>query len=223
MGDGEVKMGETRSGVGPADGTGGLDGHPARGSGRIDSELLVDLVVRREWTQARAAEFFGVTAAAVSRALKRAQAAVNRDVAMRTAPVLLEAQVETGARFEALVQQAEKLLGMFKLVVEGDPYDAEVLQAKDRLRRLAGPKGNLADLAVKLMGEARKQVEFWFAVQSKIFDLRQVADFQRVVMEEIGKVDPELQRRIVARLTEVQAFRSTLDAGVGAGVGPGEN
>ncbi|MGE4469352.1 MAG: hypothetical protein AB7D47_04380 [Desulfovibrio sp.] len=188
---------------------------PIRGSGRIDQDLLVELVVRREWTQRRAAEFFGVSESAVSKAMRRMRLAVNRDVAMRSAPKLLEAQLEGGDRLSGLVRQVEELLALLRLVIDGDQSNREVFEARTKLRRLAGPKANLGDFAVKLLSEARKQLEFVFSMQREIYSLRRTEEFQEIVMSEVGKADPETQRRIVNRLVEVHALRSSLDLETG--------
>ena len=62
-----------------------------------------------------------------------------------------------------------------------------------------------------VMGEARKQLEVAYKIQSETYSLRRVEEFQAVVLEEIKTAAPEVQQRIVARLQEVQAFRSATD------------
>jgi transcriptional regulator with XRE-family HTH domain len=196
---------------------GELRNHPAHGSGSIDRELLAELVAKKNWSQRQAAEFFGVSESAVSKAMKRMKLAVSRDVAMRSAPKVLEAHLEGGDRLAKLVRQVEDLLGMLKLVIEGDQNDPAAVEARIKLRRLAGPKGNLGAIAVSLLGEARKQLEFLFNMQKEIYSLHNTEEFRAVVLEEIGKADPDVQRAIVTRMVQLNAFRSSLDFPDGGG------
>ncbi|NJB67228.1 hypothetical protein GGQ74_000868 [Desulfobaculum xiamenense] len=71
---------------------------------------------------------------------------------------------------------------------------------------------------MKLQGELRKQLELDFSMKARIYDLRQVQEFQTVVLEEIGKAAPEVQRRITERLVEVNAARSALEFRAGCGM-----
>ena len=84
-----------------------------------------------------------------------------------------------------------------------------------RLKRLAGQKRDLLSFLVSLQGEIRKQLEFDFNMRKEIYNIRQVQDFQDVVLQEIKATAPEVAQRIVARLTEIQATRSSLDFGLG--------
>lgn len=197
---------------------GELAAHPSRGSGAVDHAVLAELVGRRGWTQTRAAEFFAVSGAAVSKALKRMKLAISRDTAAgQAAPALLEAQLDTGERFKAMAKQCEDLLQLCRIVTDDGMDRAKVAEAQAKLRRLAGPKGNLGELAVKLMSEGRKQMEFTFAIQKELYNLKRVEEFQAVVLEEIKAASPEIQQRIMERLAKVQAFRQGVEISQNSG------
>jgi hypothetical protein len=106
------------------------------------------------------------------------------------------------------------LLELVHTVLEGETQEAYSARAK--LLRLAGGRSDLLTACVKLQGELRKQLELDFSMKAKIYDLKQVQEFQAVVLEEIGKAAPEVQKRITERLVEVNAARSALDFGAGA-------
>ncbi|MDQ7836021.1 MAG: hypothetical protein RDU24_11620 [Humidesulfovibrio sp.] len=187
--------------------------HPSRGSGFIDREVMVELVVNRGWTKAAAAEFFEVSGAAVTRAFQRMEIAVAKNIpAQQAGQALMTAQLsDSGARLASLAEQAQYILDLVSVVIKTDENAEAGREARYKLRRLAGPKGSLGDLAVKLLGESRKQLEFIFAMQREAFNMKRVEEFQGVVMDEIKAAAPEVQQRIMARLVQVQAFRSSLD------------
>lgn len=93
--------------------------------------------------------------------------------------------------------------------------DAKARAARYRLQRLAGPKRDLLSYIPVLQSELRKQLEFDFNMRKEIYNLRQVQDFQDVVLAEIQACAPEVAQRIVSRLAEIQATRSSLDFGNG--------
>lgn len=197
---------------------GDLARHPSRGAGQIDKAVMVDLAARG-LNQAHIAEFFAVSGAAVSKMRKRLAVAVDRDVATtEAAGKLLDANLLGGARLAELAEECKALIGLCSLVVHAqDDFAPEVREAKNKLRRLVDGKGSLGQMAVALMGEARKQLEFAFRIQSEAYNLRRVEEFQAVVLEEIKAAAPDVQQRIMARLAQVQAFRSATEI---SGPGP---
>jgi hypothetical protein len=192
---------------------GDLAVHPSRGSGAIDEAVLVELVRRGVAKGVHLADFFGVSGAAISKKLKRLQIFADRSVATGDAATkLMDAKLLGGARLVALAESAQRLLTLCETVVfAADEFAPNVIEAKSRLRRLVGLKGNVAAVAVALLGESRKQLEFVQGVQREVYNLKRVEEFQQVVLEEIRQAAPEVQQRITARLERVQAFRQGLD------------
>lgn len=192
---------------------GELKDHTSRGSGSIDRKVLTELMVRHGWNQSQAAEYFSVSGPAVCKTLKRMELAVARNIpAQQAGQELMKAQLsDSGARLASLAEQAQYILDLVSVVIKTDENAEAGREARYKLRRLAGPKGSLGDLAVKLLGESRKQLEFIFAMQREAFNMKRVEEFQGVVMDEIKAAAPEVQQRIMARLVQVQAFRSSLD------------
>lgn len=191
---------------------------------KFTTEDLLQLIQGEKLSQKEAAARLGVSEAAVSQRLKRVGVAVNRHVAMFAAGEAVARQLTTAEQLEAIGGQVRALLGMIDLVLNGDQAAPEVAEARGKLRRLAGPGRDMSKFLIELLGELRKQLEFDFNMRKEVYSLRQVEDFQRIVMEEIKAADPEVAQRISRRLVEVQATRSSLDLGVspaapGAGVG----
>lgn len=198
---------------------GELARHPSRGAGQIDKAVMVDLAARG-LNQTQIADFFAVSGAAVSRMRKRLAVAVDRDVATsEAANKLLDAHLLGGARLAELAEECKSLIGLCNVVVHAqDEFAPEVREAKTKLLRLVdGKRGSVGQMAVALMGEARKQLEFAFKIQSESYNLRRVEEFQAVVLVEIKAAAPDVQQRIMARLAQVQAFRAATEI---SGPGP---
>jgi flagellar biosynthesis regulator FlaF len=165
-------------------------------------------------SQKAVAACLGVVESAISNRKKRLEAAVSRSVSLFSANRILERQLSTAEQLDSIGRQARLLLELVHTVLEGETQEAYSARAK--LLRLAGGRSDLLTACVKLQGELRKQLELDFSMKAKIYDLKQVQEFQAVVLEEIGKAAPEVQKRITERLVEVNAARSALDFGTGA-------
>ncbi|WP_027179471.1 hypothetical protein [Maridesulfovibrio bastinii] len=199
-----------------------LKNHPSYKSGKIDQEMLIKQLVELGWKQSASADFFGVSQAAVSKAKKRIDLAVSKDVALFSAPKMISAKLSLADQLEALGKQCRELLEMVHVVLHGDQSSQEYRDCQSKLRRLAGSKRDLGGFLIQLQAELRKQLEFVFKMQSEIYSLKKVEEFQSIVLEEIQNAAPEVQQRIVARLTEINAARSALDFGIGGGIGGAE-
>ena len=172
-------------------------------------------LIKEGKSQREAATLLGVSEAAVSKRLKGVQVSVNKHVALFAAPQVLARQLSTAEQLDAIGRQARELLEMLHLCLHGDSANEQ--RARDahyKLKRMAGPKRDLLSFIVSLQGELRKQLEFDFNMRKEIYNLRQVQDFQEVVLAEIKNCAPDVAQRIVSRLTEIQATRSSLDFGL---------
>ena len=62
----------------------------------------------------------------------------------------------------------------------------------------------------KLLAEVRKQLSFALEIQRQMVDIRKVQEFQEVILEELKRESPELQKRIVDRLVDTCILHSSL-------------
>jgi len=61
------------------------------------------------------------------------------------------------------------------------------------------------------VAEIRKQLSLLLDITKTLFDAEEVAAFQQMILEEIGRAAPEVQDRIVSRLNARRAIRSTFE------------
>jgi hypothetical protein len=80
---------------------------------------------------------------------------------------------------------------------------------------LIGAKSGLIDAVVKVKAEIRKQLELMLKIHESLFDIKQVQNYQRTVLEEIGFESPECQERILRRLKGSNSLRLII-GGIGA-------
>jgi hypothetical protein len=65
-------------------------------------------------------------------------------------------------------------------------------------------------LALRAMSEIRGQLHLQMDLFKTLYNAEEVANFQKIVMEEIGYAAPEIRDRILQRLTDRRLSKSTL-------------
>lgn len=127
-------------------------------------------------------------------------AELGRDLPVAPSPAYIAKHGERGMRNLDMLVELERLyqdgllLRAYAMRIDRDPETGAetekiknpVIFEKQLQRRL-----NVLDTALKAMGE--------------VWNLRQMQDFYEVVVQEIGRADPETQKRILQRLADLNA------------------
>lgn len=179
-----------------------------------DEELAEQL--RQGKSQKECADLYGVSESYVSKRKKRMQAGVSKDLSLFSAPRVIDQHVSYMDQLHGLSKQAREILDMIYTILQAEQFSPEYQVVYSKLVRLVGSKGSFGSLLIGMQAELRKQIEYFTNLQKDLYNLKQIKAFQDVVMEEIRKTDPEVAQRIVKRLVEINAVRSSLDMGTGS-------
>jgi len=151
------------------------------------SFIELEQLVREGNNVSQIAQKLGVTKGAVSKALKKLNVAINKDLALRSAPEVVDRNIDA-------IDQLQKI----------NDYANELL---DLLMRMKDPR----ELALKAMAEIRGQLNLQLELFKCLYDIEAVKQFQEEVLGAINEVSPEVRDRILHKLTERRAIRSTID------------
>lgn len=146
-------------------------------------------------SQADAARYFGVSEPAIHQRLKRMRHLTSRVVALERANDVVEEKLSATARLERVQRVIDEELGW----------------AVTQARQEGADRGALADVILKLAGEVRQQLGLQLSISRTLVDLRIVKEFHETVVEAIREESPETARRIVTKLKERRALRSSID------------
>lgn len=193
---------------------------------KFTTEELLALLAEGK-TQAQCAKELGVSEGAVSKRRKRLNQAVARKTAVSEAGrAVIGQQVITldaiHGQVSAIAGQARGFLELVNAAMADDgpmvsnEERSRVFAARAKLAKLAGAKG-VGGFLSSQMDQLRKALEFIFNMHKEIHNIKKVEEFQRVVLEEIKAIDPDVAQRIAARLIELDAVRSATDLGLGTG------
>lgn len=151
---------------------------------------------------------FGVSEARVSNVKRRCEGAVESATPQFVQVEVLERQHDALERLEKLAKQANDLVELFRLALNDDA------DARRKLERLAGRRGELLKAYIALLGENRKMVELDNTIKKTKFDIEKVLQFQSKVMEVLQRVAPEMARQVVEELMALDATQNALDYGL---------
>ena len=172
---------------------------------------ILRLMSEEGLSQRDAGARLGLSEPGTSKCLKRFRARTAKAMAL-SGPVgeMIRQQLDEMGEVVRLAEDARALIELIKLVLqsEGNAY----YELRSKLKRICD--GSPDKFLVALMAETRKQVELHFTMREKYCNMERVGEFQRVVMEEIQRENPETAQRIVARLVQTRTLRDSIDLGM---------
>ena len=144
------------------------------------------------------AQFFGVTAGAISKAKKELNIAVVKNTALEAGHRVVEEHLNTVAQLRKINDKANAIL---------DDLMSKIENEKETPER----KKDLREIALKSMQEIRNQLSLQLDIVKTLYDVRDIADFQRTVVEVIGRQRPEVRVELVEALKRARALRGTVE------------
>ena len=160
------------------------------------SFIQLDQLVRSGKSVSEIAMQLKVTKGCVSKALKRLNVAITKDVALRSAPEIVDHQIDAMGQ----LRRINDLINSELDYIESNIQTATGADRKDFQRQ-----------RLEHVAEIRKQLNLLLDITKTLFDAEEVAAFQQIILEEIGRAGPEVQDRIVSRLNARRAIRSTFE------------
>lgn len=177
---------------------------------KFEDEELMDLL-RQGKTQSECARIFGVGEAAISKRKKRIDMAVSRDIGLFSARRIVENHISINDINEGIKRQAVQVLELINTVMNGEHLGMDYWTAKQKVARLIPSKGGIGNLMTAQQSELRKVAEFELNIQEKLYSVKKVEEFQRVVLEKIEELHPDTAYQIKVALVELNAVRDVLD------------
>lgn len=165
--------------------------------GRIDHIKMRELLKQGK-SQSEIALHFNVSRSAVSQARKTLSQSLTKHVAMESAVKILDVELDGAEQLVRANQIANDLLDDLMEQIKGKK-PAEM------------SKRDLRDLALKTLGEIRRQLDQQAGILEKIANWEAVSSFQQEILQLIlNEVRPDERQRIVSKLKERRAIRASL-------------
>ncbi len=174
----------------------------------------------------------GVSQATISRALKDLEAGKVKVMTLEAASeVVSKEHFDVMEQLKKINGYAHQLLDLLMAWSQGDDL------AGQKLKNMVGTKSNQAVpmvtqpvlfgddphaqltwaenhmLAIRCMGEIRSQTQLYVDMVDKLYNFKEMEDFQQEILAGIGEVAPDVRDRILRNLAEKRALRQVVGAG----------
>ncbi len=167
------------------------------GKGKI-SLIQLERLVREGNSVSQIAKKLGVAKGSVSKRLKDLKVGITKDVVLRSAPQIVDRQLNP-------MDQLKKINTLINGELDYIEKNIETATGQERKE--------LQEQRLKHVAEVRKQLGLLLEIAQALYNAEEVAAFQESVIQEIGHAAPEVRDRILQRLNERRAIRSTIALG----------
>ena len=159
------------------------------------SDTQLERLVRQGYGVSEIARKLNVTKGAVSRAIKRMDHAVTKDISLRSAPDVVKRKLDAMDQLSRINASINSEL---------DYIEGEIKGSSDEKRV------NLQNQKLKHTAEIRKQMRLLLDIVTTMYNAEEIAAFQKIVLEEISNASPEVKHKILQRLQQRRAIRSSV-------------
>lgn len=175
------------------------------GQRKID-DVKLKRMVRDGKTKNHCAQHFGVSVNAVRKRLKAMDVVVGRALVMEnpeTVERLTKDHFDAVEELQKIHASATDLLARLEQAQRGE------IPMED-LAHILGDRASLGEFYLKTMGEVRKQLHLASEMSKQLYSIKEVQDFQNVVIETLKEADPAIARHVVEKLVARRALCSSL-------------
>jgi len=177
---------------------------------KIDLPTLERMINTENKTPKEASKFFGVSAPAISRALKKLKIAVVKNVAAEHAPTVVAKKINQIEQLQNINEQANFLLTHMMSWIKGNDTAIQVLEG--RVRKInVGTKGNPKyvdefkfkdphEIALRAMAEIRNQLGLQLEIFKTLYDVETVKEFMQEIIDFLSEIDPKLREQFIEKV-----------------------
>lgn len=184
---------------------------------KINKDLLRQMLADGK-TVNQCAEFFNVSAPAISKAKKQLGAIIAKDVQLESAHKFVDEHLNTMAQLRGINNHAHELLDLCMRWVRGDQEAIQVLETQIRKVRFGNTEEFIneykfkdpREVALKAMAEIRGQLRLQNETLAMLAEMSAVHEFQQELIQLLKEIDSEACSEFCRRIDERQALRRAI-------------
>jgi hypothetical protein len=186
---------------------------------KVDISKLEELLSQGR-TPAEAARILGVNRSSVHKKVKRLKLNTIKVVTLEKAAEVVEKKLDTIGQLQKINDYANELLDLLMRWNRGDEVALQILESQVTKKKVKVGDEEMEvqefkftdprQLALRAMGEIREQLRLQVEIFKTLYDVEAVREFQQVVLQAIGEVDPNVREKIIANLNKKRAIRSSV-------------
>ena len=189
------------------------------GNPKINDRKLLQLIDKEKLNQSDAAKELGVSRQAVSKRLQELRGKTTRVVAAKRISEVVDRKIDAMEQLTRINEYANEILDLVMRWGRGDDEALQVLESQvKRIRVGEGEELEIKEvkfkdpreLALKACAEIRGQLKLQLEIFQTLFSLQAAEEFQNIVLEIIGEVQPDVRNEIIRRLNAKQSVRAAV-------------
>jgi predicted transcriptional regulator len=185
--------------------------------GKINDTKLLRLVDSGQ-SQAKIAEYFGVSRQAVHKRLRELRGRTTKVVVAKKVEQIVDRKIDAIEQLQKINADANELLDLLMRWNRGDDEALQILESQVRKVRVRGSEEEVTEyrfkdpreLALRAMAEIRGQLTTQLEIFKALYDLKAVEEFQQEVLSAIDEVSPEVRDAIIRNLNKRRSVRAAL-------------
>ena len=171
-------------------------------------------------TQAEAARSLGVSRQAVNKRLRELRGRTTKCIVAKKVEQITDHKLDAMAQLTKINNDANEILDLLMRWNRGDDEALQILESQVTTKKVrVGDQEEFVkefkfkdprELALKAMAEIRGQLRLQLEIFQALFDMKAVEEFQQEVLAAIGEASADVRQRIISRLNQRRAIRSTV-------------
>jgi predicted transcriptional regulator len=186
---------------------------------KINDRQLFKLIDKEGFSQSAAAKELGVSRQAVSKRLQELRGKTTKVVVTKKVDQIVDRKIDAMEQLQKINEYANELLDLLMRWNRGEDEALQILESQ--VRKVKVGSGDVEfvkqykfkdprELAIKAMGEIRGQLKLQLEIFQALFSLQAAEEFQRIVLEIIGEVSPDVRSKIIQRINSERAIRGAV-------------
>ncbi|RJQ56448.1 MAG: DUF134 domain-containing protein [Desulfobacteraceae bacterium] len=187
---------------------------------KINDRELLHLVDREGKSQSEAAKSLGVSRQAVSKRLREIRGKTTKVIVSKKIEAVVDRKIDAMEQITKINDYANEILDLLMRWNRGDGEALQVLESQVKNKKVRVGEEEIdvqefkfkdpRELALKAMGEIRGQLKLQLEIFQALFSLQAAEEFQNIVLEVIGEVDPDVRSEIIRRINSRRTIRNTV-------------
>jgi predicted DNA-binding protein YlxM (UPF0122 family) len=187
---------------------------------KIDDKKLLKLIDDQKLSKAEAARRLGVSRQAVYDRLKKIKKQTTKAIVAKPVSDVIDKKIQTMDQLNKINEYANELLDCLMAWQRGDDEALQVLESSmvERKVKMGDEVHTIREwklkdpreLALRAMAEIRQQISLQFDMFQTIYSLQAAEEFQKIVLEAIGRVAPDVREEIITELHRTRTIRQAV-------------
>jgi len=181
-------------------------------------KVKLSQMLRNGASQRECAKHFNVSPGRISQIRKELNISVIKNVTLENAGRIVDKNLNAVDQLQKINGYANELLDLLMRWGRGEDEALQILESQVRYVKVNGEEEPVKEfkmkdpreLALKAMAEIRGQLKLQLEIFQTLYDMKAVEEFQEEVLTAIGEASSDVRNRIIDKLTQRRAIRSTI-------------